>query len=294
MLVGMLTNTSPKWVCSVEGCERPRRAKGLCSMHYQRQRTVGVECSIDGCGNKMHAKGMCQKHYNLARRVGRVCSVEGCDETVHAREWCVMHYSRVLKYGDPGEADRRRRAEAAPCKVEGCELSAKSRQDLCSHHARMKRLYGTEAGTFRTHKKCVVCGSDATYGPKSSDHCGEHYVDFVKGEVVAGRIKGRRGRNGYETVSIFKKNYSVHRIVMEDLMGRPLHPYEEVHHINGVRDDNRPENLELWVKSQPAGQRVADLVAWVIREYPAQVIEAANDISRYIVTARAEVPIESP
>lgn len=31
---------------------------------------------------------------------------------------------------------------------------------------------------------------------------------------------------------------------------------------NGVRDDNRPENLELWVKPQPSGVRVADAVAW--------------------------------
>ena len=49
---------------------------------------------------------------------------------------------------------------------------------------------------------------------------------------------------------------------MEESIGRYLLPGESVHHRNGVRDDNRIENLELWVKSQPAGQRVEDLLAW--------------------------------
>ncbi|AXH68834.1 HNH endonuclease [Streptomyces phage Comrade] len=57
---------------------------------------------------------------------------------------------------------------------------------------------------------------------------------------------------------------------MSESLGRPLEEYEEVHHKNGDRLDNRLENLELWVRRQPPGQRAEDLLEWayeIIRRY---------------------------
>jgi HNH endonuclease len=59
------------------------------------------------------------------------------------------------------------------------------------------------------------------------------------------------------------KAIAEHTLVMEKKLGRKMTKNETVHHINGIRDDNRPENLELWASRHGRGQRVSDLLpAW--------------------------------
>ena len=74
---------------------------------------------------------------------------------------------------------------------------------------------------------------------------------------------------GYRRIHVDGRRVLEHVYVKEQVLGRRLAPGENVHHKNGIKDDNDPGNLELWLVAQPAGQRVTDLMTYIAQYHAA-------------------------
>lgn len=67
-------------ICSMPGCDKPHRARGLCNTHYHYLRRHNhlppklypETCTIDGCDKNLEARGLCYLHYTRWRKRGTV------------------------------------------------------------------------------------------------------------------------------------------------------------------------------------------------------------------------------
>lgn len=248
----MQAKSKPRPACSVDGCETAARTRGFCATHYSRWQKHGDPqgdlpikgrlprgtCSVDGCLYPVAGLGLCGAHWRRLRKhgdpqpdvpvIGREprgpCSIAGCSRQTTARGWCPYHYGRWLRHGDP-LGGRELIVGRPPCSVAGCRKPSVA-QRLCDTH----------------YRRWLTSGDP----------------------LVTNARKGRWrvGTDGYVYWSGGERRPSQHRYVMERMLGRPLRKGETVHHCNGVRHDNRPENLELWSSAHPSGQRISDLVAF--------------------------------
>lgn len=262
--------------CVVEPCDRRGQGDhGWCSMHYKRwKRTGSVGEDRPPRKNKKDLP---------------TCIESGCTSTVwstyHIR--CSVHQRRVDRTGDarPEDPPREVRSEPVTCAAKSCDLIATSKGWCGIHYSRdyhrgdiaedipvswHSRKFGEECleeGCIRQAIKRYLCAS--CYARRYRDG-----IPMPERELVP-----YYGTSGYLYIHVDGKPILHHRYVWEQHYQMKLQSGQNIHHINGMRDDNRIENLELWDTSQPRGQRVLDKLNW-----------AVEMLCRYEPTALREAP----
>lgn len=168
--------------------------------------------------------------------VSKICSKCGLDKRLEE-----FHKASTGRHG--------RRGDCISC----VRKRQKSRYDQLSDH---------EKGGHNRKIPCS-CGGMKTQYSDSCQKCRQFDPENPTWRVAS---------DGYVIASSPDGEIRQHRWLMERHLRRELADHETVHHKNGIRDDNRIENLELWSTSQPAGQRVVDKLEWC-RDFLAQYEE---------------------
>jgi hypothetical protein len=172
------------------------------------------------------------------------CAIEDCAAPSRKRGWCEKHYQRWRVHGDVTFV-----SVTKICSVDGCMNKHASKGYCASHYQRWRR-HGDPT---------VVKQASPGEAKPFKDSDGYIRIPYLSHHPNA-------SKTGYVREHVF---------VMSEHLGRALLPGENVHHINGQKDDNRIENLELWSTSQPSGQRLDDKTQWAIewlQQYKPEVL----------------------
>ena len=152
---------------------------------------------------------------------------------------------------------------SGPCKAPGCDRQASAAGE-CRRHYHARRRWGKYEPTLPCRKDNCSRPAIINRSGVSTGRCAWH-SNPREGDL-------RPAAQGYTQVFRDGEWVAEHRAVMEEKLGRQLVGRENVHHINGDRADNRIENLELWFSPQPYGQRVEDLLRYVVEVHRDRVV----------------------
>jgi hypothetical protein len=146
----------------------------------------------------------------------RICSIEDCDSPAKTRGWCYKHYGAWRRHGDPTVDKSRHRG---PCSIEGCPKRSRKR-GWCEAHYQKWRKYGDPLAQV--------------IAPRGAGSWERGYRILWMPDHPLARANG---------------HVAEHRLVAYEA-GLLTDLTDEVHHINGIKDDNRIENLQVMTRAE--------------------------------------------
>lgn len=188
-------------------------------------------------------------------RLGRA-TCHGCGKRfVKTKNTTGKYCSSECWYKAPGKK------EIPVCSCKECKREfqpSSSTTRFCSREC-------SKIGLRRTRKNllCLTCEKELVGDANRKVRFCSHSCALAgrkKPNMKTVRPEGARKTNfaGYIVIKVNGKWVLEHRYVVEQKLGRPLVKTEHVHHLNGQKSDNRPENLEIWKKRHPHGVRSSD------------------------------------